>query len=324
MSSSEPSKTSMVLIGAVHLLVPTIAMFALCVATAKEPTAALVSNTTSSEGHGRHDLFAILGGALYTLTGTANLFLLRSDTKLSPAMAYTNSIMAWSSFFFGPAIAFIHMSSLRFTLSYGRWYAVPNYGWGVEWALQLLGQAGSGTRAYVIMALSIASYFLTFAFDDPDIGFNIAFLPQVVVCVAMCVVCFCRFRSVAAGRALALWVSACTLFLILHTVHPKTVTGDTVLTIVTQCCDCTQIHFSIRFFVCMFRSKHARTAVAPANLPTVSTTPETAGLDDADTFNPVLRDGTLGRVLVGAKVEKPPIREKWQPSNREAAGSFWR
>jgi hypothetical protein len=47
MSSSEPSKTSMVLIGAVHLLVPTIAMFALCVATAKEPTAALVSNTTS-------------------------------------------------------------------------------------------------------------------------------------------------------------------------------------------------------------------------------------------------------------------------------------
>merc|ERR1719247_3790862 len=121
-------------------------MFALCVATASEPIAAQSNSTVTA--HRRHDMFPVLGGMLYSVTGTVNLLLLRSDARLSPVMAYTNSIMAWSAFFFGPAIAYIHMSSLDFKLSYGRWYCVPNYGWGVEWALQLLGAAGSGTRAY--------------------------------------------------------------------------------------------------------------------------------------------------------------------------------
>lgn len=50
--------------------------------------------------------------------------------------------------------------------------------WGVEWGLQLLGPAGSGLRAVVLMSGSTGSYFLEFAFPG---GFELALLPQVVI-----------------------------------------------------------------------------------------------------------------------------------------------
>jgi len=236
--------------------------------------------------------------------------------KLTPDMAYANSIMAWSAFFFGPAISFCHLAPLRFSLDYGRWYCIPNFGWGLEWGLQLLGDSsGSGLRAFAIMALSISSYALTFALADQETGFNVAFLPQVVGAIVMCVVCFRRFRSAAAGKALAIWVSACILFLLqeavmaAHVGPGKALEGfEAPLTITTQICDCTQIHFSIRFFVCMYRSKHAREAAAAGAtiLPDVVATPQTSA--------EVMKTETHAKKLLDRAAAA---------TGESAAGSFW-
>ena len=153
---------------------------------------------------------------MYTCTGLTNLALLRSDSRIAPAMAYTNSIMAWSSTCFGPCITFVQTAPLNFAISYGHWYCVPNFGWGVEWGLQLLFEAGSGLRAVALMAASIGSYFLQNLFANRDTGFQLAFLPQVAMAIGMCAVCFRRFQSGAAARALALWVAACVCFLLLE------------------------------------------------------------------------------------------------------------
>lgn len=233
-------------VGMVHLLIPTIAMFVAVVAT---PTPC----TTPHDRTEAYQITSIIGGVLYSATGAINVALLATDAKLSPRMAYTNSIMAWSSLFFGPAISYVHLAPQCFLFDYGRWYATPNFGWGVEWGLQLLGPAGPTWRAVVIMSLSIASYFLAFAFDDPNTGFYLAFGPQVAGAIIMCVLCFRRYRSAAAARALVMWVSACGCFLLLNVLPGL---PPVVKTALIQVCDNTQIHFSIRFFVCMFRMKH--------------------------------------------------------------------
>jgi hypothetical protein len=169
---------------------------------------------------------------LYTLTGAWNLRSLRRDAALEPAAVYVNSIMAWSALSFGPAQLLTDYPSLKWRLLYGEWCACPNFGWGVEWGLQLLGPSGSGWRAAALMAASIASYGLKFAWPSDEqegeqaseqtgeqAGFLAALLPQVAAAILMCVVCFHRYRSRAAGVALARWVTACALFLVLHEVE---------------------------------------------------------------------------------------------------------
>ena len=57
----------------------------------------------------------------------------------------------------------------------------------------------------------------------------------------------------------------------------------------------------------------------PINTPYLSTAALSAFSDAAEIAL------ALGRVLVGAKGDKPAaIRAKWQPSERGSAGSFWR
>ena len=115
----------MLLLGCVHLLLPTIAMFAATVVTA-----APSPQPHPATGFRRiYIASSVFGGCLYTATGLANVALLRGDSKVSPRMAYTNSIMAWSACFFGPAIAFVHIAPLDFLLDYGKWYCMPNFGW---------------------------------------------------------------------------------------------------------------------------------------------------------------------------------------------------
>lgn len=243
----------MVLLGAAHLLIPTTTMFSIVVLTAER--------VDSPPWTAAHLLTSLVGGSFYTTAGLTNLLLLSFDTRLEPRMAYTNSIMAWSAFFFGPAIAFVHLAPLNFLISYGHWYCIPNFGWGVEWGLQLLGPAGSSTRAAAIMLASIGSFFLKYAFEG-ETGFLIAFLPQVVAAIAMCAYCVRAHPSAAAARALAVWVTACGAFLLLENFHEALVplVGKGAATLATQSCDCCQIHFSTRFFVCMFRTKHAKAA----------------------------------------------------------------
>jgi len=301
----------------VHLLIPTIGMFTAVLAT-PEPCAKPHNRTEA------YELTSIVGGVLYSTTGALNVVLLSRDARLSPKMVYTNSIMAWSSFFFGPAIAYVHLAPQCFPLDYGRWYATPNFGWGVEWGLQLLGPAGSGLRAVVIMTLSIASYFLTFAFDDPNIGFYIAFAPQCAAAILMCVICFCRYRSAAAARALVMWVSACGVFLVLNMV---TGLPPVLQTCLIQLCDNTQIHFSIRFFVCMFRMKHGgedvskSAALAPggAVAPGPETSPGTTPTTEA-----ALESGQATGEIAPSKVKKPEKATLGAAVQSEAsAGSWW-
>ena len=246
----------MVLLGGLHLIIPTALMFATVVATSGRSSERAWPTT--------HEMAAsILGGCMYTCTGLTNLALLRSDSRIAPAMAYTNSIMAWSSTCFGPCITFVQTAPLNFAISYGHWYCVPNFGWGVEWGLQLLFEAGSGLRAVALMAASIGSYFLQNLFANRDTGFQLAFLPQVAMAIGMCAVCFRRFQSGAAARALALWVAACVCFLLLEGGGREALVphiGKSAATLAIQTCDCCQIHFSTRFFVCLFRTKHARAA----------------------------------------------------------------
>jgi len=316
--------TRQLLLGGVHLLVPTIAMFVACIASASplERDIDMRSLATS-----------IAGGTMYTCTGLLNLVLLRSDTRLAPRMAYSNSIMAWSAFFFGPAIAFTQQAPLSFFLHYGRWYCIPNFGWGVEWGLQLLGTEGSGLRCAVIMSLSIASYFLVFAFGDRETGFLIALMPQVVAAIAMCVYCFCRVPSRGAAKALFMWVAACICFLIFQNWYGDmaAAVGPTVATLAIKTCDCTQIHFSTRFFTCLFRTKHhaAESAhVHPASAPlAVGAMCTTAQLMGADTSHPGVRadnvvvpfDNANGAEEQGA----PPMKPIAARAVASSEGPWW-
>merc|ERR1711990_305750 len=241
--------------GCLHLIVPTVLMLAACFLTA--------DGAGEDKDVDLSDAPYIAGSLLYTLTGLWNVLSLRSDPDLAPGMVYTNSIMSFSALFFGPAQLAIYFSPLHFVLKYGEWYCIPNFGWGVEWGLQLLGDTGSGLRALVIMSLSIASYGLKFLFEG---GFLVAFLPQVVAAIVMCVWCFRRYNGPEAAWALGFWVSACLVFLILHEVEYLLPTTwhqheafEPTRSFVTKACDCTQTHFSIRFFVAMFRQKHTTT-----------------------------------------------------------------
>lgn len=263
--------------GLLHLIVPTVLMLAACFLTADGSEEEKVVDLSK-------DVPYIAGSMLYTLTGLWNILSLRSDPDLAPGMVYTNSIMAYSALFFGPAQIATYFSPLRFVLLYAEWYCIPNFGWGVEWGLQLLGDTGSGWRALVIMSLSIASYGLKFLFEG---GFLVAFLPQVVAAIAMCVWCFRRYNGPEAAWALGFWVSACLVFLILHEVEsviPATwhehQAFEPIRSFVTKVSDCTQIHFSIRFFVAMFRQKH--TTMMASDFEGVDEKPGTPTKSDAD------------------------------------------
>ena len=306
------TNTRMLLLGLVHLLLPTIAMFAATIVTATPE-----HEPHHGDSHRRiYIATSVFGGCLYTATGLANILLLRGDSKISPRMAYSNSIMAWSACFFGPAIAFVHIAPLDFLLDYGKWYCIPNFGWGVEWGLQLLGPAGSGLRAAVLMTLSIGSYFLKFAFPpaEQEIGFLIAFLPQVAGAIIMCCLCFRRFRSAAAAKALIVWVTACMFFLVLSAVD----VGDsfalqTARTIAVQLCDNTQIHFSIRFFVCMFRVKHSRE-------PHEEVTEEGVVVSSPSDYTTFV---DVKNALCPSEEEKGKPVEQAKEAAKAAAGSWW-
>ena len=329
------SPDAMLFMSSMHLLIPSICMFAACIATA-----------TQKESHATPEYIAvsIVGGCLYTGTGLLNVLLLRRDARLTPTMVYSNSIMAWSAFFFGPAITYCHIAPLSFLFHYGKWAAVPNFGWGVEWGLQLLDAKSrtSGIRALILMTLSIGSYFLSFAFADPETGFMIIFLPQVAAAIIMCAICLYRYRSIAAGRALAVWVSACACFLVLSAISTDgTFAGETARTLAVQVCDNTQIHFSIRFFVCMFRTKNAReTAVlAPSDsipIGDVESTPQTGvALQRESSALQESRDKACSHSVAGLKVpsgaaSKPdavvvsPAAGPCATRASSSAGSWWR
>ena len=111
----------------------------------------------------------------------------------------------------------------------------------------------------LVCIVSISSYGLKFAFSA---GFLAAFLPQVVAAIVMCIICFRKYQCDSALRALILWVGACIMFLVLHAVEDvvpsechKTTWFLPCLSVVTKMSDCTQIHFSIRFFVELSRQK---------------------------------------------------------------------
>jgi hypothetical protein len=168
-----------VALGGLHVFVPTTAILAVCLASAVSAAAA------GAGGWSAPTLPAIAGSLFYTATGAWNLRLLLHDEALHAPMAYTNSIMSWSAFFFGvQQIAFDaapgSFSTGSSVFHFGEWAVLPNFAWGLEWALQLFSvRVGSGWRALLIMGASIASYGLKFAFSASGTnGFRVALVPQ--------------------------------------------------------------------------------------------------------------------------------------------------
>jgi len=239
----------------------------------------------------------LLGSSLYTLTGAANIYLLLRDERLAPSMVYTNAVMCWSAFLFGFIQVYTDNPPRKWLLQFDEWYTMPNFAWGVEWGFQLLeatgtadvvgpielGNTPSGFRALAILALSIASYGLKLLLPPPATptssggsgdnfhvdGFVLALLPQVVAAIAMCIYCVRRYGNSSARKYLAAFLLACVAFLVLHAVDdmlPRTIISMPWYHPLKHLCikisDCTQIHFSIRFFVAMFWEKGAEKKTA--------------------------------------------------------------
>merc|ERR1712060_627611 len=145
------------------------------------------------------------------------------------------------------------MGGARWPLKFDYWFTLPNFGWGIEWGLHLLGDAnteGCGLRAVIIMSLSIASIGLEYVIPG-KMGYNIAILPQVVGAIGMSVHCIRCYYSQQAVRALCFFLIACVGFLLLHEIDgflPAALTGatgyETAKIVVIKLCDNIQIHFS--------------------------------------------------------------------------------
>merc|ERR1711865_61545 len=119
-----------------------------------------------------------------------------------------------------------------------------------------MGTAGSSWRALAIMSASIASYFVKFAFPEGnETGFYLIFVPQLVGALIMCGICFYKFRSRAAGIQLGCFIVACLFFSVLHFFEAPEGWGAVIQGCLIKCCDCSQIHFSIRLYVSMFETK---------------------------------------------------------------------
>lgn len=209
---------------------------------------------------------AVIGSLLYTTVGAANLLWLRQDDRLTPLMVFSNSFMCWSAFFFGFIQIYTNsVAGLRWSLRFDNWYTLPNFGWGIEWGFHLLGGANSevcGLRAAIIMSISIASIGLKYLVVPAKVGYVIALVPQVLGAFSMCIYCIRQYYSQQAMRALCFFLLASMAFLVLHVIDgllPAALTGaagyETGKLFIITLCDNSQIHFSIRFFVEMFRTK---------------------------------------------------------------------
>lgn len=205
----------------------------------------------------------VFGSSLYIFTGYYNLLSLYYDNKLTPNMIYSNAFMCWSAFYFG-FIQFYtdSIATLDWLLKFDYWYTLPNFGWGIEWGLHLLGEEKCNNRTLVIILVSISSIVLDYM-GLGKIGYHLAIVPQVIFSVLIAICGLFKYYSDKAFLNFIIFLSACMFFLILHEIDiviPNFILNmryyETFKILLIKICDNVQIHYSIRLFIEMFHKKN--------------------------------------------------------------------
>jgi len=274
------------LAGAYQVTIVTLLMFFVCcfLATAKTSTVVTIfndgllvssnhSNFSNFSGGNQPDpqplwtlLLQIAGSFLYTINGMLNLRWLALGVKksqLTPHMAYINAFMCWSAVIFGPLQILTDVVApalgYEWTLRFDYWYTLPNFGFAVEWAWQLIeskkelgktsprnGQKNKtdskpkirdftlGPRGLIIMLLSIASiaadcrylgglvfpiFGVECAAGSRHPGYDVAFVSQALAAVLMAVYCLIRYRSARAILSFGLFFVGFIGFVALQDLH---------------------------------------------------------------------------------------------------------